>query len=480
MSRAMGANSVCPFKGDQMPIESPEEVKGTIEFEEGLLDAETTAKLEEVLGTSSVEAKPALKTEMSTSSNLGLDSCGTNGGKSFRQKTKLQRVVLSDGFELICTSVIVLNTLFIGYIINDDISFALDNMGAGSRGFGGWRSGIEVTFLSLYVIEFILRLMAFQCYMFKGSDGVFKAFDFCLVVVGWIGLLDIGPGSSIMWMRTFKAMNALMRTLRVLRVVHIFREIRVLIVSVAHALRSLVWVVLAQLLLMYMFALLMVNGVSSYLLNANRAELPEDVRQTAAEYWGSLPRGMLTLYQSVTGGGPWRSVTSPLLAAGPLHYTLFLLYIAVLVLVVLRLFTGVLVQHAKDALASDREANIAQNLRKWFRGLDEDGSGKVNKEEFEAHMADENAHSLWSMLKVDRRDARKLFILLDESGDGEIDIHEFTDGILKLNGWAKNVDMILLMQRVNEIEKSIRTTLELAFLRHKRTMQMPKAVWSAQ
>jgi len=184
-----------------------------------------------------------------------------------------------------------------------------------------------------------------------------------------------------MWMRTFKAFNALLRALRVLRVVHVFREIRVLIVSVAHALRSLVWVVMAQMLLMYMFALLLVNGVSAYLLHADKGEVSEDVERVSREYWGTLPRALLTLYESVTGGGPWRTVTSPLLAAGPMQYTLFLLYIALLVLVVLRLFTGVLVQHAKDALASDREANIAQNLKAWFKGLDEDGSGKMSLEE---------------------------------------------------------------------------------------------------
>ena len=45
---------------------------------------------------------------------------------------------------------------------------------------------------------------------------------------------------------------------------HVFREIRVLIVSVAHALRSLVWVVMAQMLLMYMFALLLVRVTEGF------------------------------------------------------------------------------------------------------------------------------------------------------------------------------------------------------------------------
>ena len=96
-----------------------------------------------------------------------------------------------------------------------------------------------------------------------------------------------------------------------------YGEIRVLFVSVASALRALIWMVVAQVLLMYIFALVLVDAVSSYLLHMEEDRIDVDVKTSAEEHWGSLGRAMLTLYESVTGGAPWRTVVPPLKAAGP-------------------------------------------------------------------------------------------------------------------------------------------------------------------
>lgn len=448
LSRAVGAPGTCPFKGDLMPAEA----NGTLDKE---LNQSFENKMNEIFkvkrsGSSGSTALSTLEETVETADAFKLD-----------KKTRLQKVVRSHTFELVCTSVILLNTMYIGVATNEDIIYAIDNVGSGDSGLSTtFRQVIELCFLSSYTIEFTLRFASDRLSIFSGAGGIWKFFDFVLVIIGWVGLAAVGPGSSLMWLRMFKAINSLLRTLRVLRVVHVFREIRVLIVSVAHSLRSLVWVVLAQVMLMYMFGLLLVNGISTYLLNTESDLVSGSIRHDAERYWGTLPRAILTLYESITGGGPWRQVTLPLKEAGFVHYCLFLLYIALLVLVVLRLFTGVLVQHAKDALQSDHQANVAQNLKNWFKGLDADGSGTLTRHEFEEHMKDEDAGSVFSMLKIDRKDASKLFTLLDMSGDGTIDIREFTSGIMRLNGWAKNVDMLLLLQRVNEVENRIMGALE--------------------
>lgn len=70
------------------------------------------------------------------------------------------------------------------------------------------------------------------------------------------------------------------------------------------------------------------------------------------------------------------------------------------------------------------------------------GSGTLSRQEFEEHLKDGYARSFLAMSKIDRRDAKTLFSLMDVSGDDELDIQEFTEGILKLNGYAKNVDMV--------------------------------------
>jgi hypothetical protein len=312
ISRMLGTNDAptCPLKGDLMPIEFPDSQLSAARFQDSQKNLPGKLGIEECKQEKSgVETCSTLETELpseaklkakqhSVGSGIGGEASETiTDAKIFkrRHRTWLYGVVSDFRFEIACAFVIIINTGYIGFTTNDDAEYALTHVGTGARDLSKYKLGLELFFLILYTLEFMMRFACYHHKLFVGPDGIWKVFDFLLVLIGWVGVFDIGPGSSIMWMRAFKAVNAMMRALRVLRVVNIFREIRVLITSVASALRSLIWIIMAQILLMYMFALLLVNGVSTYLLNTPDKDIPSDIHKNAEQYWGSLGRGMLTL-----------------------------------------------------------------------------------------------------------------------------------------------------------------------------------------
>merc|ERR1711865_181610 len=96
-------------------------------------------------------------------------------------------------------------------------------------------------------------------------------------------------------------------------------------------------------------------------------------------------KAMLTEFKIVSGGGPWGQVFGTIEASGDIYRVLFLLYIAFFKIAMLKLLTGIFVQHAATAAKVDRERVIHQNISKLFKEIDRDGSGFITRSEFLTH-----------------------------------------------------------------------------------------------
>merc|ERR1719336_3542756 len=105
-----------------------------------------------------------------------------------------------------------------------------------------------------------------------------------------------------------------------------------------------------------------------------------------------------------------------------------MLYIALLVIAVLKLLTGIFVQKAVKASAQDQEKTITQNIYDLFYSMDTDNSGSITYSEFRSQIVSNKLGSYLASLQMDSRDTEKLFHILDRSGDDEVDIEEFIEG----------------------------------------------------
>merc|ERR1712125_19214 len=109
-------------------------------------------------------------------------------------------------------------------------------------------------------------------------------------------------------------------------------------VSIGTSLRLFVWAMVTLGLIMYMCAIIFVEGLAMHITDAlyeTDAAFEADVR----EHWCSVLQAMITEYKSVLGGQPWGVVLESLEIAGPFYYWAFIFYVGLIVIAVLKLLT---------------------------------------------------------------------------------------------------------------------------------------------
>jgi hypothetical protein len=134
------------------------------------------------------------------------------------------------------------------------------------------------------------------------------------------------------------------------------------------------------------------HGVDHNQSARRRADADEEFIQIAARYFSSLPQTMLTLLQFVCLDSI-AQIYKPLIEKEYLLTLYFIGLIPLVPVVLMNLVTAVIVRNAFDYAAKDQEANqlyeeqerkrSVKDLTLMFRRLDEDGSGRICREEFQ-------------------------------------------------------------------------------------------------
>jgi len=108
-----------------------------------------------------------------------------------------------------------------------------------------------------------------------------------------------------------------------------------MVASIVQSSSSLTWAFLLLAAIMYLFAIIFMQGLL--------IELKEDVDATvqpiAAMWYSSLPRTMMTLLQCITSGVDWDAVSRPLAWT---YTAVFAFYISFVVIGVLNVLTGII------------------------------------------------------------------------------------------------------------------------------------------
>lgn len=373
------------------------------------------------------------------------------------EDSKLGAIVTSRWFDMMCAVVIIVNSVFIGY----QSQYAMDNAHRPSKEQkNDFIDGVEVFFLVFYTLELILRLLVWRLNFFYNEDWRWNWFDTALVVLAGYDLIvsrfeDEGSGgANLTWMRVLRLLKML-KMLRVVRVMRIFRELRLMLHSVIYSLRSLMWTLLMLSLLLYIFGLCFLQGVTAFLASEG-TDLEPSIRDACLKYYGSVSEVMLTLYMTITGGLDWDLAAEPLKHAGDVYYYLFMLYIAFLTFVVVNVLTGIFVENAlvtahqdkhsvqKEELRADE--TIMKDLVSLFKDMAEESDGKVWWQDFQTVInKDRRAIDFLSSLQVDPAEAAELFKTLSDNGRMKVSCMDFVQGCLKIKGVAESQDLMSLM-----------------------------------
>jgi len=339
-----------------------------------------------------------------------------------------------------------------------------------------------------FTCELFLRIYAFGKEFIWSEDWRWNLLDFVIVSASFVELMldlvawidnDVPNGDFYV----IKAMRVvrILRLVRVFRVVRFFRSLRVLISSILHTLRSVIWALTLLTLIMYTFAILFTYCYTDFVTN-NSDNSPD--AETLRRYFGSVPLSMLHLFAAISDGISWINMSSPLLEAGWFWLALFLAYIALATFAVLNVVTGVFCQNAIESASLDQEMVIEAQLkskkmytdqvRTLFQIMDEGQQGELSAHAFEEHINEPQVAAYFRALDMDLNHAWKLFTLLDPDSSGTIDLEEFVEGCLKLRGPATRLDMEMVLSvarntakrqnmlagKLENLEKQLHKTLQ--------------------
>jgi len=274
--------------------------------------------------------------------------------------------------------------------------------------------------------------------------------------------------SSFRVLRVLRILR-LVRILRVVRVLHLISELRAIVSSIVGSFRSLVWVVVLLLLMMYIVAVFFTQSITDHLVELKKTAEETNVPYTlSAEekilttYFGGLARAILSLWQSMSGGMDWDMLAGPLFSKiSFVTGFAFTAFIAFALLALMNVVTGVFVQTALLSARLEEDTFMQSQIVSLFNIADRNNQATViSWEEIMESLDDPKQAKEWKSIGVQAEDARYLFSLLDLAGTGTVAFEEFMGGCLRVSGDAKALDLLTVMQENRRNEDFIRQRFE--------------------
>lgn len=378
---------------------------------------------------------------------------------SLREKPALF-VAQSTLFEKVMAVVILMNVAFIGFSADQQIQDMMSGRGDRNVILVHWVEGV---FCLAYIIELAIRLTAYRKdFFFDPHDKWWNIFDMLLAIqniLELVGAYILDMASIQQWSLSFLRGVRLLKMVKMLRVVRLMRsmrEMRMILYSTMGCMRSLLWSLVLLMMVLYMFGLIFVQSILNY---CEELEDPSNGNMDSEllDYWGSVPKAMVTLFMSSCGGIDWHDALDPLYEVGIAFVLLFLLYVAVFTFVILNTVTALFVENTLATANKDFQSSIqielekkeeyVESLRLLFEEMDERGRGEMSLEVFEEQIANPKLVAFFASLELEITDAAHFFEMLSDYGKKKVTLDTFVTGCIRMRGQALAVDLHYLTSK---------------------------------
>ena len=365
-----------------------------------------------------------------------------------------EAVVESSMFNIVVISLILLNTVCVGYDVNRRMQQSVEQYEHKTSGHvpsssrEDWLK-VADTFLSIFfTMELVLRVVAHQGRFCSGQYWRWNLFDVLMVCASLFefGLLVSFNLSHIRVIRVLRIARSF-RVVRLLRFAGL-RNLRLMLMAIIGSAIPLVWAGLILMAVMFFFAVVFLNGVADYI---SEATLADPSAQFLRVFFPDLAMTLLTLFMSITGGLDWRDLQKALLDVSVVYACIFVFFQLVTVLAALNIITGIFVNDAVEMARLDSEMKVQQEmdqnrrylqtLHELFQEIDTKKHGAITLEDFKEQMGREDVRMLFAMLGLEVSDAVSFFSLLDVDGSVELEIDEFVMGCMRFRGNPTNVNL---------------------------------------
>ncbi|KAF4677932.1 hypothetical protein FOL47_008036 [Perkinsus chesapeaki] len=365
-------------------------------------------------------------------------------------------LVDSAKFNMFIAAAICINAIVVGIEIDQG------NLTADIGYRFGWYA-IENIFVLIFTCELVARLRRYRRVYFRDP---WNCLDFVIISLGivetWL-LAPIGSAANLRMLTTLRVV----RLLRLGRLVHLlrsFKELWLIINGLLDSLKTLGWVSLLLLLVLY------VCGIFTTIQIGQDINTYEKYRVSSGgwdhkEYFGTVLRSMYTLFQIVTLENWADGIVRHVVSNEPLMVIFFVLFIMLTSFGLMNLVIGIIVENTlatarnnEDRIRRRQEkerSRVLAHLKDIFEMADQDESGSLTVEEFRQAIRNPEVESKLKLIDLPVADAEELFMVLDHDGSGELSVDEFIGGCVRLKGTAKSKDLLAVQVSVESLAKRL-------------------------
>mmetsp|Transcript_86666 Transcript_86666/g.197795 ORF Transcript_86666/g.197795 Transcript_86666/m.197795 type:complete len:591 (+) Transcript_86666:41-1813(+) len=346
----------------------------------------------------------------------------------------------------------------------------------------------EGVFLLVFTVEVFMRTRV------RGTACVkdpWDIFDFLLVICGLLALafdiVALGNQASsdqrnvfglALVLRSARVLK-IFRVARIIRLFRFFTELFLLARGIFEAMRSLLWIMLFTLMILYVAAIFLTRLISdqeqlSVCTGQHQAEVTDC---TLTELFGTVPASMFTLFHIMTlEQWPFvaRAATDAEIGGYPWLWIFFVAFVCFTNFTLLNLVTGVAVEsvmtiahegyrnedlvRAHDML---RERTM-QVLTELFKDADTNDSGSLNRGQFLAVLDSPVVREQLAKVNVAVKDAELLFDILDRTQDGEVMLCDYENHFMSvmLNPVAQSVSLLSVQLDIERQSELINTLID--------------------
>jgi len=326
---------------------------------------------------------------------------------------------------------------------------------------------LDYVFTAMFCLELAIRFCAEMRHFFSKRNPNFAWNIFDLVLVLCSLFTDLAESfhswtTDVSGIRLLRVLR-LTRAARLVRVLRLFTNLRLMIVGIASCAQSLLSASFLLLLVIYIYGIMVLQ------LIADDMSLPENSHAASLnKYYGSLMVTLYTLFGSVSGGLSWQDGAEPLVQVHPYMRLASVFYIMFAVLCVLNVITGVFVENAFKIHNNDEDRAIFDMLehrKDWIAKVkdlfvlaDRRDTGFFDQATFCEVLRDVRVQHCFRKLGLDveENSAMMLFALFDVHNTGRIHLDEFAEGIQRVHGSARSIDIVQLLQSNRGLTRQLR------------------------
>lgn len=329
-----------------------------------------------------------------------------------------------------------------------------------------WLSVVVITehaFNMVFLIELFTRVYFFRLrFVYQKQIQWFNIIDASLVGLSVLEAYVLaGMSMNVSFMRVVRIIR-LFKTLQVVRTFRFFANLRVLVGAVAASFLALFWSMVLLTVVMLIAALSLSQLLGPSIRDEHKLTLP--VREWVYRYYGTPARALYTVFE-MTFSGCWPNYARVLVEdVSSLYVIFFAIYIAGVVFALTRIITAIFLKDTMAIANNDADMQIqmkikekrtyATKLQQFFEEIDTSGDGYVNETEFETMLKHPRASAYLACLEIDASESRHLFHILD-GGKGIVSSDDFVRGSLRLKGYARAQDQVMLMQELHHVLKAV-------------------------